>query len=126
MSVYPTSRPKPKITVPKPAAKPVSLRKLAVIEESTIAGMAMNKAFLAEFPFLASVGRTIRSENGKPKGCGGCGRAAQERSAIFTAAKQAISSMDSTKKRRLKELLNAQQARLTFKNNSGKVIQLTF
>ena len=44
MSVYPTSRPKPKITVPKPAAKPVSLRKLAVIEESTIAGMAMNKA----------------------------------------------------------------------------------
>jgi hypothetical protein len=121
----PPAAKKPVPAAPK-AAKPVALRKLAVIEESTIAGMAVNSEFLKEFPFLSSIGRTIKSENGKPRGCGGCGRAAQERTAVFTAAKQALASLDSTKKRRLKELLKAQQARITYMNNSGKVVQLTF
>lgn len=111
---------------PKATAKPVALRKLAVVEESTIAGMAVNAEFLKEFPFLSAIGRTIKSENGKPRGCGGCGRAAQERTAVFTAAKQAFASLDATKKRRLKELLKAQQVRITYMNNSGKVVQLTF
>lgn len=120
-----TPPPKPKPAVAK-AVKPVSLRRLVVIEEGTIASMASNATFLKAFPFLAAVGRTIRSENGKPRGCGGCGRAAQERTAVYTTAKQAIASMDATKKRELREMLNAEQVRLVYKATTGKTIQLTF
>jgi len=105
------------------AERTVPKRKLVVVEEGTITSMASNAAFTKEFPFLASLAAKTA---GKKGGCGGCGRAAAERTAVFTAAKQALAGMDSDKKRRLKELLNTTQIRITYKNNSGKLVQLTF
>ena len=95
---------------------------LVVVEEGTLVSMAHNAVFLREFPFLASLANKVT----KKGGCGGCGRAGQERAAIFSAAKQTLAGMDSDKKRKLKELLNAKQIRITYKNASNKVIQLTF
>lgn len=105
------------------AERTLPKRKLVVIEEGTITSMASNDTFKKEFPFLASLATKTANKRG---GCGGCGRAAAERTAVFTAAKQALAGMDSDKKRRLKELLNAAQVRITYKNNSGKLMQLTF
>lgn len=105
------------------AERVVPKRKLVVIEEGTITSMAANAAFTKEFPFLTSLASKTGS---KQRGCGSCGRAAAERTAVFGAAKQALAGMDSDKKRRLKELLNTSQVRITFKNNSGKLVQLTF
>lgn len=101
-------------------------RKLVVLEESALMNMALNTGLVKEFPFLQSLSRVVRGEVRRSGGCGSCSKASQERSVVFAAAKQTIASMDSSKKRRLKELLNAEQARVTYRNNSGKVIQLTF
>lgn len=97
-------------------------RKLVVIEEGTLTSMAGNAAFLAEFPFLA----TLVQKTQRRGGCGGCGKAAQERARIFGAAKTALAGLASDKKRRLKELLNAQQVRITYKTPANKVVALTF
>ena len=96
-------------------------RKLVVIEEGTLTSMATNAAFLAEFPFLASL-----AQRTKKKGCGGCGRAGQERAQLFGAAKAALAGMASEKKRRLKEMLNAQQIQITYKAANNRVVALKF
>jgi hypothetical protein len=101
-------------------------RKLVVLEDSTLASMALNDAIVKEFPFLAPLGRVVRGGGSRQGGCGSCGRAAQEKANIFASAKQTIAGMASDRKRRLKELLHAEQARVTFRNNSGKIVQLTF
>lgn len=98
-------------------------RKLVVIEEGTLSAMAGSKEILREFPFLASVAKLA----GKPRaGCGTCGKASQERAKTFATAKKVIAGMDGTRKRRLKDLMNAQQARVVYVNANGKTEQLTF
>jgi hypothetical protein len=121
----PAKPPVIKKAAPKPKAEP-GLRKMVVLEEGVLAGMAVNDVFAKQFGFLNKIHAVGKSENGKKVGCGGCSRAAAERAEAFTAVKQAIASMDATRKRQLKDLLRAQQVRLTYKNASNKVVQLTF
>lgn len=107
-------------------AQPVpGKRKLVVIEDSTLAGMALNAVITKEFPFLQALSRQTQRDTGK-RTCGRCGQASTQRATLFGAAKQQLAGMDQSKKRRLKELLNAEQARVTFRGNDGKVINLTF
>lgn len=106
------------------ADKSDTRRKLVVIEEGTLVGMATNPAITKEFPFLANIGRQARSKT--KASCGTCGRRSAERAAIYTAAKQAIAGMSSDKKRRLKELLNTKSARVVFKGSGSKYTELTF
>lgn len=94
-------------------------RKMVVVEEGTLAGMAANAAFTAEFPFLAPL-----ANMGRNPGC--CGKAAQERSKVFGAAKVALAGMSAEKKRRLKELLNANNVRVTYRTPTNRVVALTF
>jgi len=100
-------------------------RPLVVLEDSTLAGMALNAGIVREFPFLSSLGKAVKGDLPR-RGCGSCGGSGGVRAEVFTAAKSTIAGLDGTKKRRLKELLNAQNARVTYKNASGKVVQLTF
>ncbi len=97
-------------------------RKLVVVEDGTIASMAGNAAFLAEFPFLASL-----RDAAVPK-CGGCKSSSQARARadLFGAAKRTLAGMASDKKRKLKELLNAQQVRITYKTAANRIVALTF
>jgi len=109
----------------KPAPK---LQKLVIIEDGLLATMASNKKFLAEFPFLKGLQRAAHLPSGG--GCGGCGggasrRARQTKDSLFGAAKAALVGMGDNKKRKLKQLLNTKQVRVTFKQGT-KVTQHTF
>ncbi len=109
----------------EPVNKPVVLkRKLVVLEEGTLTGMALNPKIAAAFPFLAPIAALARQ--GQRAGCGSCGRAGQARAETFTKIKRAIAGMDSTKKRQLKDLLNAQQLQVIYKLPTGKQDNLKF
>lgn len=98
-------------------------RKLIVIESGLIAGMAGNPKFVKEFQFLGAIAKV----KPKKKGCGTCARAAGETAALYAAAKRTIAGLDSDKKRKLKEMLNTEKARVTYVNpGSKKVVELTF
>ena len=73
-------------------------RKLVVIEEGTLTSMATNAAFLAEFPFLASLAQKTQRRGG----CGGFGKAAQERGRLFGSAQSAFGGEASAKQKTLK------------------------
>ena len=99
-------------------------RPLVVLEDSTLAGMALNATITREFPFLTALAR-LRQKPAK-KGCGRCGQNKAAQATVFNSAKLAIAGLDGTKKRRLKDLLNAKEARVTYREASGRVVQRTF
>lgn len=99
-------------------------QKMAIIDEAALTTMALNPAIAKEFPVLKPVAKLARS--GGRGSCGGCGRAAQERSRLFAQVKLALAGMDATRKRKLKDLLNARSVRLMYKDTRGKAQQLTF
>jgi hypothetical protein len=95
-------------------------KKLVTIEEGTLAALAANPVALREFPFLGALNR-----RGGGKSCKPCNRRRAEATG-FGPAKKTIAGLDSTKKRKLKEILNAEQVRVLYKDGSGRVVQLTF
>jgi hypothetical protein len=99
-------------------------RPLAVVEDSTLLSLASNPEAVREFPFLA--GLASRAAKSAKKSCGSCGRGAAERAAVYGSAKATLAGLTGDKKKRLKELLNAQKVRITYRNSSKRVIQLTF
>lgn len=105
------------------AAQPLK-RKLVVLEEGALTAMALNPAVAKEFPVLSAVAALAK----KPRrpGCGSCGRAGQERAGVYQKAKAALASMDATRKRRLKDLLNAASVRIIYKDGGGRAHELTF
>jgi hypothetical protein len=93
-------------------------KKMVVIEDSTLASMAANDAFVQEFPFLQQL-RTV------PRGgCGGCNR--NKTANVFAAAKKSVAGLDSERKRKLKEMLNTKELRITYRSGDGKILTLVF
>lgn len=106
------------------AGTPPLKRKMVVIEEGTLTSMALNATIVKEFPFLAPIAKLASKARGG--GCGTCGTAARERAATFQKVKQTLAGMDTERKRKLKDMMNAASMRLLYKDNSGKAQQLTF
>ena len=92
-------------------------RKLVIIEDSTLASMAANDSFVKEFPFL----RALRVAP-KRTGCGSCAR--NSTAGLFGSAKKAIAGLDSEKKRKLKEMLNTKELRVTYRTGDGRIVTL--
>lgn len=103
---------------------PVQKRKMVVIEEGTLTTMALNPSIAKAFPVLQAIAKLARGRSSS--GCGSCGKASQERAKTFQHVKLSIASLDLASKRRLKDLMNAQQMRLLYKDAAGKPQQLTF
>ena len=109
--------------MPRKPSPPI--RKLIIIEDGLLSSMASNKQFLSEFPFLKGLQQYAQ---GRQPGCGTCGGAAKVNAAkavVFTAAKQTLAQMGDSKRRKLKQLLNAEKVRVTYKSGS-KIVQHTF
>lgn len=100
-------------------------RKLVVLEEGQLVALALNKDVAAEFPFLAPLASIAKAAPAR-RGCGACGTANNDRAAAFQKAKAAVAGMDSARKRRLKQILNAEQVRVLYRRPSGKGEELTF
>jgi len=92
-------------------------RKLVIIEDSTLASMAANDSFVKEFPFL----QALRVAP-KRTGCGSCAR--NSTAGLFGSAKKAIAGLDSEKKRKLKEMLNTKELRVTYRTGDGRIVTL--
>lgn len=108
------------------AAMPVMPpKRMVVIDDSLLASMAGNRAFLAEFPFLAKV-RELTQARVNP-GCGGCqGKAAPTpRNLLLGSLKATVASMGDAKKLKLKQMLNTQQVRISYLSGT-RVVQHTF
>lgn len=99
----------------------VASRKLVIIEDGVLTSMSVNQTFVKEFPFLANVTAANQSRG---RSC--CGRGQEARSRAMSNVKRAIANLDSAKRQRLKQLLNAQQIKVTYKDASGRVIPVVF
>lgn len=100
----------------------VPLKKSVTIDEGVIISMAYSKAFLQEFPFLQNIRSSLKRIGGRG-GCGSCGRSAGERSRILSGAKQTLATMDSSKKRRLRELLHTKTVKLIYQDRSTNKVR---
>lgn len=96
--------------------------KLLVLEESALRSMAATARFVTAFPFLAALNAAPPTPAGR--GCGSCqkNRAAGQQ---MNQVKLAISGMSADDKVRLKEMLGAQRARVTY-NQNGRIVEKTF
>jgi hypothetical protein len=102
---------------------PATLHKLLVIQDNTLKGMAAQKRFIVEFPFLQSLNRI---NDGGKKRCGSCRTSNNRTSEVFAAAKRVLASMPSAKKQRLKDMLGTKKIRVTYRQPGGKTVELTF
>ena len=98
-------------------AEPVA--KLLVLEEQTLMSLAAKAPVVQEFPFLGVL-NTVRT------GCSSCGAAASRRANAVRNVKFSIAGMSTERKRRLKEVLNTEQARVIYNKPDGAVVSLTF
>ena len=96
----------------------VPLRKLVIMEEGMIIGLANNQQFVNAFPFLAPLKRLTKARAG---GCGKCSSAAKQRSQLMQSAKMAIVGLGGDKKNQLKQLMNAEKIQVKYR--SGKEIK---
>lgn len=94
-------------------------RKIVIIEDSTLASMAANDTFVKEFPFLQKL--RVAPKRG---GCGACAR--NSTAGLFASAKKAVAGLDSERKRKLKEMLNTKELRITYRTGEGKIVTLVF
>lgn len=93
---------------------------LKTIEDSTIVGMANNARFVKEFPFLK------KALVAKKSHCSKCARKAGNKAANMQKVKQEIAGLSSSRKAVLKQLLDTKQARIIYRQPSGKTVKLTF
>lgn len=108
-------------TKPSPPVK-----KLVVLEEATLIGLANQQTFLKEFPFLNLL-KSLASATtrGSCNTCGANRARSQQRASTVLTAKQTIAGMGDDQKRKLKRLLNTEKVRVTFKQGA-KIVQQTF
>lgn len=85
--------------------------RLVFIEDGVLLSMALNETYLREFPFLNALRAATNS--GRPR-CGRCQEDKNSRASILAAAKRTLAGLDSTRKERLKELLNAEKVRISY------------
>lgn len=95
--------------------------KLLIIEESVLVAMAGNPNFTKEFTFLAPLAKATKASTG----CGRCNRRASKRATLINGLKLSLVSMGAEKKKRLKQLLNADKVRIRVAQE-GQVKEYTF
>ena len=94
----------------------VPLRKLVILEEGMLVGLANNHQFLSVFPFLSPLKRLTTARAG---GCGKCSTAAKERSQLMQSAKMAIVGLGNDKKKQMKRLMNAETIQIKYLSGGG-------
>mgnify|MGYP000388041806 CR=1 FL=1 len=67
-----------------------------------------------------------RVGNARKGGCRPCQAKARNIAVNLMSVKKAIAQLSDADKAKLKNIMNAEQARIVYTNDSGKIIQLTF
>jgi|SRR6185312_4287140 len=97
---------------------------LLVLEDSVTAQLLQNPEFQTAFPQLKAF---IPPASNDPKKCGSCAatRIAQQRALLMDGARSAIAALGPQDKVRLKQIVGAQQVRLSYRAGHRHV-KLTF
>lgn len=109
-------------SVPPPADRPPR-RHLVVLEESVLTALAFNPTAVREFPFLSSLAELSRDQR---QGCNCGGASAHSRAAVFQSVKATLAGLPDDRRRRLKEILNADTVQVFYRDASGATRQVTF
>lgn len=95
-----------------------AIHKLLILENSVLHSMAASPAFLKEFPFLASLKAASKTKSH-------CCPAAPKMNAAIPAIKSALTALGAEKKKKLKQMLNAEKVRIRLQNGN-RVVDHTF
>lgn len=94
----------------------VPLRKLVIMEDGMLIGLANNQQFLSAFPFLTALKKLTTARAG---GCGKCSSAAKQRTQLMQSAKMAIVGLGQDKKKQMKRMMNAETIQVKYRSGSG-------
>ncbi len=100
-------------------ADEIPRRKLYVIDNSVLDGLAASDRVTNLLPFL----RGLRRQEGRL--CNSCGSDKQARIESYESAKSTIVGLSSDKKQKFKEILNTKHARVVYRSGNRK-IEFTF
>jgi uncharacterized protein YajQ (UPF0234 family) len=96
--------------------------KVVTIEDSTITALLSNQKLTEALPGLKTAGAAkVATTSCKP-----CQAKARAKSVNYSQVKKAIGTLTGEQRKKLKEALGADKVRVTFKNDAGKMVQLTF
>jgi hypothetical protein len=95
--------------------------KLLYIEHALLDTISRRVDFVREFPFFSA----LQQSQHKAATCG-CHGANQIRRDGYQGILATIAGMGQEQKRKLKNMLNARQIRLTYRGPRNQIIQLTF
>jgi hypothetical protein len=108
--------------------KPLS--NLVVIDDSMVMAIMNDNKILSQIPPIkvAVSNAKAKSDAGinRKAGCKPCQSKARNLAINLMVVKKAIAQLPNDMKKKLKELLNAKEVRIVYKNDSGKLIQLTY
>lgn len=97
--------------------------KIVTIEDSTITALLSNTDLIQALPGLKTAGAAKASAKSD---CKPCQAKARLKAVNYSQVKKAIGTLSGEQRKKLKEHLGADKVRVTFKNDTGKMIQLTF
>lgn len=106
--------------------KPLS--NLLIIDDAMVTAIMGNSKIISQIPPLAVAVSNARANPnaGKGGGCKPCQAKARNVAINLMSVKKAIARLPNDMKKKLKELLKAKEIRIVYKDDSGKMIQLTY
>jgi|688.fasta_scaffold15826_8 radical SAM superfamily enzyme len=104
--------------------------KLLVLDDSMVMSIMNNNKIVSQIHAIKVAVDRARATPGaggmKKGGCTPCQAKARNVAINLMLVKKTIAQLPDESKKKLKELLNAKQVRIVYRNDSGKIIQLTF
>ena len=104
--------------------------KLLVLDDSMVMSIMSNNKIVSQIHAIkVAVDRARaapRAGGMKKAGCTPCQAKARNVAINLMLVKKTIAQLPDESKKQLKALLNAKQVRIVYRNDSGKIVQLTF
>ena len=104
--------------------------KLLVLDDSMVMSIMNNNKIVSQIHAIKVAVDRARAAPGaggmKKGGCTPCQAKARNVAINLMLVKKTIAQLPDESKKKLKELLNAKQVRIVYRNDAGKIIQLTF
>jgi hypothetical protein len=93
-----------------------------VLDHAALQNLLRRPDVLQVFPFMAAAAAKLKGS----KGCNGCGGKNRANLADYESLKAAIAQLGGDDKRKLRDLLQATEVRLVFKNFRNQTVRMTF
>ena len=103
---------------------------LLVLDDGMVMGMMNDNRIISQIHGIKVAVEKARAQAGalgvKKPGCRPCQAKARNIAINLMLVKKAIAQLPDESKKKLKEILNAKQIRIVYRNDAGKIVKLTF